>query len=208
MDYLELYYSNNVGKHPDSEMDRVKSQNIINYLIEAGVSQENILDFVENAPASQCLDVTMLPEKLWDNSLLKPDTFYYHHLLQLTSPPPQFNSMTRKETVYPYYLEMKIQFSMNELIQYAYRQLGLDYALADRKRDENALNYLLNLYDKKFEFEAIDFVLALIDTAKIEEDREFSNILEIRSYEQEVLKNFRTKIAEANLSNVNQIVWR
>jgi hypothetical protein len=213
MDFVEMYYSNVVGYYPcETDEYRIKSQNMIDYLIDAGIPTNLITKFVEEAPASDYIIPDMLPDWLWNGSLLKRNTFYYHNTLQITSKPPVFNPRTGKETVSPFFLEMKIQYVMDELIRYFYRKLNLDIVLMDKKRDIASAKYLLDRYSRVATFiEPIDFVLALIDyTHDIDDDdeRTISSILDVKNYEQEVLKMLQAKVAEATVANVNKIIWR
>jgi hypothetical protein len=212
MDFVEMYYSDVVGYYPcETDEYRIKSQKIIDYLTDAEVVTSLITKFIEEAPASDYLIPDMLPEWLWDESILKKNTFYYHNTLQITSKPPVFNPKTGIETVSPFFLEMRIQYSMDELIRYFYRKLNLDVALMDRKRDIASAKYLLDRYSRVATFiEPIDFVLALIDYANNmdEDERTLSNILDVKNNEQEVLKMLQAKVAEATVANANKIVWR
>lgn len=212
MDFVEMYYSNVVGSYPfETDEYKNKSQKTIDYLLDAGVSEELICKFIEEAPANDYIASDMLPEWLWDNSLLCKDSFYFHNILQITSKPPSFDPRTGKETVSPFFLEMKITYTMNDLIRYFYRKIGLDLMLLDTKRDSAAFKYLLDRYAKVAQFvEPIDFVLSLIDHAKsISEDgNTVRSIFDIKNYEQEVYKNLQNKVAEATLAKANKIIWR
>jgi hypothetical protein len=210
MDFVEMYYSEIVGSYPTTTDEfRIKSQKIIDYLYEAGVPENSILKFIETAPAQNYLTPDILPEWLWDNSLLSKDSFYYHNTLQITSRPPSFNPITRQEIVYPFFIEMKIVYTMEQLIRYFYRTTRLDIALIDMKRDSASFKYLLDKYQKSVSFvEPIDFILSLIDYAKDIEDNKISNIFDIKNNEQEVYKMLENKVAQASLEKVNSIVWR
>jgi len=210
MDFVEMYYSNVVGCYPcDTEEYRIKSKKIIDHLIDAGVPTNLILKFVEEAPASNYLTPDMLPDWLWDGSLLKKDTFYYHNTLQITSKPPVFNPRTGKATVYPFFLEMKIQYTMDELIRYFYSKLKVDPALIDKKRDAAAMTYLMERYKKVAPFiESIDYVLFLIDYASTDDEDQNTSILDIKKYEAEMLQTLQHKVEEATLAGANKIVWR
>lgn len=212
MDFVELYYSEVVGCYPfNTDDNRKKTQAVIDYLIDAGMSDEEIIRFVEHAPASDCLTPDLLPDWMWEGSLLKKNTFYYHNTLHILSKPPSWNPRTGKQSVDKFYMEMKIKYGMRELIRYFYRTLGVSVELMDLKRDEAGFKYLMERY-RKFEPEvqALDFVLSLIDYAKHmdEDEQSVTSILDIKRYEAQVLEISRTRAAEAALAKANAIVWR
>lgn len=212
MDFVEMYYSNVVGCYPfHTDDNRFKTQAVIDYLIDAGFSDGEILRFVENAPASDCLEPSFLPDWMWEGSLLKRDTFYYHNSLHIVSKPPSWNPRTGKQTSSRFYLEMKIKYTMMDLIRYFYRTLGVDRALLDEKRDAAAFKYLMDRY-KRFEpeIQALDFVLALVDYAKHmdEDETSVTNILDVKRYEAPALELLQNRVSEASLAKANVIVWR
>jgi len=210
MDYAEFYYSQVVGHYPfDTDVFKNKTQKVIDYLIDAGISENDILRFIEESPPKDFLTPDDLPDWLWEGSLLKKDTFYYHNTLHIKPKAPVFNPHSNKEIVEDFYLEMKIKFTMEDLINYFYDTLMISRELMDYKRDEGAFNHLLNRYDKLQFVESIDFVLALIDQCK--PTSYFStvhNVFDIRQAEAETFEMFKRMTAEAEYAKANVIVWR
>jgi hypothetical protein len=208
MDYVEMYYNLAHGCYPFSNDDnKIKSQKVIDYLKECGIEPYQIFRFIETASSMDCLSPGMLPEWLWENSLLKKDKFYYHNSLHINSQVPSWDPLAKKEVIYDFYMEMKIKYTTEELLRYAYTTLKIDCVLIDEKRDKASLGYLLGKY-QKFEFiEAIDVVLSLIDHAANQENR-VRNLLDVSQYESEVYDMLLVKVAEAKLAKANKIVWR
>lgn len=210
MDLVEFYYSNTVGCYPGEDNDfRDKTKKVVDYLEDAGVSNEKILRFLEEAPAANYLTTDMLSDWIWEDSILKREAFYYHNTLQITSKAPSFSPITGKETVYPFYLEMKINYSMNDLINYCYRKLGLDPVFLDYKKDAGSFNFLLKRYESLSFIEPVDFILSLVDYTKdMEDEQSINSVLDIRRYEQEVNKVLQSKVLNAAKAGANRIVWR
>lgn len=210
MDFVEHYYTTVLGYYPfETDCNKIKSQKIIDYLIDAGVTESEILSFVEDAPASDCLNKDMLPNWLWEGSLIKRDTFYYHNVLHIVSKPPMWNPRTQKEEVTKFFLEMKIKYTLEDLLNYYYKTFSIELALRDRKKDSGAIQYLLNRYSAIDFIEPLDFILHSIDYIKnLSEDNMITNILEINKCEQEVFSMLQCKTAQAKLSKADKIVWR
>lgn len=211
MDYAEFYYSQVVGLYPfDTDDCRIQTDKVMQHLVDAGISESDIIRFIEESPPKDCLTPDDLPDWLWEESLLKKNTFYYHNTLHIRPPAPTFNPHSQSEKVEKFYLEMKIRYTMDDLIRYFYRTLRINSELADRKKDEGSFNYLLNKYDKLEFCEAIDFVLALIDYNRPTNISAFpvQSILDITQSQQDVYDLFKRKTAEASLQKANRIIWR
>lgn len=211
MDYAEFYYSQVVGLYPfDTDDYRIQTDKVIQHLVDAGISESDILRFIEESPPKDCLTPDDLPEWLWEGSLLKKNTFYYHNTLHLRPPAPTFNPHSREVKASKFYLEMKIRYTMDDLVRYFYHTLRISTDLADKKKDEGSFNYLLNKYSKLDFCEPIDFVLALIDYNKPDNNpmSPVQGILDITQSQAEVYDALKRKAAEASLHKANQILWR
>lgn len=212
MDFIEFYYSDIVGCYPfETEDSREKVKAIIDYLIDANLSEEEILRVLEGAPTTGIITPSDLPEWLWEGQLTQKNTFYYHHTLHLSSPAPSWNPRTGVHSSTKFYLEMKIKYNVSHLVRYFYRTLNISSDLLDERRDEAAFYHLLDRY-KRFapRFEALDFVLSLIDYGKHmdEDELSISSIFDIKRYEAKVLEMFDVKVAAASHAGANVIVWR
>lgn len=210
MDLAEMYYELNCGVYssPDGDSKR-KTQKLIDYLFEAGVSLSDIIRVIEEAPKKSFLSKEDLPEWLWEKTLLKKDVFYYHHELQVISKPPSMDMRTLKINSVPFYLEMKIKFDMNSLMKYYYAKANTEPSFMDRKKDEGAMKYLLTQYERVDFIEPIDFLLTLIDYAIRETDCSTKTILQIDSlFRAEVFETVKRKTAEAKAAKANLIINR
>lgn len=207
MDYVEHYYELVHGCYPyDDDTNKDKTQKTIDYLLDCGIPQQDILKVIEEAPAADYLSPDLLPEWLWDNSLIKRDKFYFHSLLHIVSPPPMWDPRTGIETMVPFFMEMRIRFTMADLLQYYYRQIGPDPELRDIKRDTGALNHLLNSYSK-MTMDSVDFLLHVIDYARDTHDQ-IRSILDLSRYDAEVHPYMTSKMAEAKFYKADRIIWR
>lgn len=207
MDYVNFYYTNSGGKTPDDESMIRITQNTIDYLIACNFSKQEIICALLKCNCVDALTIEDLPDYLWNESLIKRGCFYYHNTLQITSSPPQYNAVLKKEIVEPYFLEIKIRYTMEDLIHYFYTTLHVDRELIDYKRDAARFDALLNKYSRFGFIESLDFVLSLIDYAKHSHSKVFS-IFDISANEAEVFDAAKRKTAEARFYGKNKIVCR
>lgn len=209
MDFVEYFYTEVCGCYPFENDDAKKeTQKVINYLIDCGISNGDIIKVIEGCKDIDVITFDCLPDWLWEDSLLEKNTFYYHSLLHMVSKPPKWDPLTGKTTVSKFYIEMMIHFSVKDVVLYFYNNFNIDPDLMDPKRDEGSAKYLLNKY--KYDFiKPIDFVLTLIDYAKnMDEERRIRNILDIGQYESDVYNHLKTIVEEAKASHSDKIVWR
>ena len=211
MEYTELYYSETVGASPgqDSEAYR-QTTAVFEYLQDAGVQDADILRFLEETPPKEDLSFDDLPEWLWEDSLLKPNTFYYHRRLHVVSPAPKYNPATGQVSQKPFSMEMIISFTLEDLADYFYEKTRFPPEMIDIKRDLGALTHLLNRYGRMGFIQDVDFVLALIDQAA-EQMKEGHKVLDIFSIENEKNIVYEKLVAQHNQAKVskrNRIVWR
>lgn len=209
MDYVEEYYSNTLGNYPFEDDDnKIKSEKVIAYLKENEIGESDLIKTIEEMPGKDYISPEMLPDWLWEDSLLERDKFYYHNTLHIKPKAPTWNPLTNEESVEEHYMEMKIKFTMDDLITYFYRELNINHELIDIAKDKGSFNFLINKY-RKFDFiEPIDFILSLIDYAKSSENMRVRSVLQIGEYESEVYDMLQAKVEQAKLEKANIIVWR
>ena len=161
-DWRELFYNSFSAGLPASEGDYERTLRTIDYMKDAGVNPSGIVSAMTACSKKKVMLREYLPDELWEGSLIERGKFYYHHILQLR-PEQFFNPLTGKEESKAFYLENLIRFTMDDLINYFMRQLGIDYELRDDKKFASQFTHLLKT---KYSFiESLDFVLALIDRA-------------------------------------------
>ena len=197
MDFYELM----VGTTP-SEEDVKNLNGCVLYLKDNNFSDREIFNILSDNKNIN-IKASELPSKYWEGSLLKPNTFYYHDKLRIMSKAPKWDPETLREITYPYFLEMKIMFTMDDLIEYFYQKTLIPVELRNRKNEEASFKYLLDKY-KVMKTEPIDFILFLIDSAK-EEDSIYK-VFDLQKYEPDVFKMFERLNIDKTIKK--EIVWR
>lgn len=120
----------------------------------------------ETYTVSDILKALRLPykkgiQKVIPDNLITSSKFYYHPELQLTPPPPTMTQLDSGEfhRVYEeFYLEIKEAFTLDDLVHYFYRRVGVLDMHTTLERDKGAFRHILKSNE-------IDFVLHLIDEA-------------------------------------------
>ena len=197
MDFYELM----VGTTP-SEEDVKNLNGCVLYLKDNNFSDREIFNILNDSKNIN-IKASELPSKYWEGSLLKPNTFYYHDKLRIMSKAPKWDPETLREITYPYFLEMKIMFTMDDLIEYFYQKTLIPVELRNRKNEEASFKYLLDKY-KVMKTEPIDFILFLIDSVK-EEDSIYK-VFDLQKYEPDVFKMFEKLNSDKTIKK--EIVWR
>ena len=190
-DYLALTYGSMID---DADiLNNIKK--IAYYLLDNKYNDSDILKYL-------ITNNTELVDSLWDGSLLKPDTFYYHEQLTIMPGPSVWNPNMKEESN-KFYLEMKIKYTIDDLLSYYYNNLLIPVELRNTKKDSKAFEHMLKQYSK-FKMQPIDFVLYLIDYSVLEGNR-ISNVFDLQKYEREVYD--KTNYIIENTINKN-IIWR
>ena len=175
--------------------DSTDVKRTVYYLHDNGFNKHDILTYLLNFGEG-------LHSILWENSLLKPDTFYYHSCLTIM-PSPSIWSPGTKEKSSKFYLEMKIKFTIDDLLNYYYNELLIPVELRNYNKDKKAFEYLLKEYTK-FKVESIDFILFLIDYNK-DEKNYIGNVFDLQKYERETYDKVNYIVEN---SIYKDIVWR
>ena len=204
---IELY--TRLGKGVYNEEYRLKTKAVIMHLVDNGFTEKEIVKVITSVKIKDFMEVTDLPDYLWEDSLLKRDTFYYNRALQIVSQPPVWNPETMKQESEPFYLEMKIRFTMDDLLDYYYNELRVNPTFRDKNKDKGALQYLLNKY-RVDNIQSIDVVLFLIEELKSTStgDINISSPLELQGLETTVITYLNNVLPNKTLNNSNKIVWR
>lgn len=169
---------------------------IIYYLLDNEYEYDFILKYL--LTYGPCLD-----DSLWDNSILKPNTFYYHNSLTIM-PGASIWNPNMKEKAPKFYLEMKIDFTIDDLLNYYYHELLIPIELRNYDKDKGAFEHLLKTYNNKFKVEAIDFILFLIDYNKKEKSY-ITNVFDLQKHERETYDKVNY-IVENSIHK--DIIWR
>ena len=203
---MDAYYRITNG-YCNEVLDKITETTLM-YLIDNKYEFKDILNILRDSKIEDCFRPESLPDYLWDNSLLKRDTYYYHNSLHITSKPPRWNAETLKVESEPFFMEMKIKFTMKDLLDYYYRTCMVDVSLRNEKRDIGAFEHLIKTYTKIIEnVEGIDIVLMLIDEAS-KASMLLSNPLKLQDMEIEVIPHCKRLTVEAKYNDANKIIWR
>lgn len=210
MNLTDYYYENKFGVYPfETDEQQIKTDKTIAYLFDIGYSEKEIISIIDECQPDHCLSYNNLPDSLWNNSLLKKDVFYYHNLLQVRSRPAMLNMKTLEFNSNPFFIEMKISFTINDLLNYFYTTTNQELSFRDEKKDIGALNFLLKSYNRIDFIEPVDFILFLIDYACKEKDCSTSSILQIDSeFKADVFELLKVKTIQAAAQNFNKIIFR
>lgn len=167
----------------------------IGYLIDNNLSDEEALYYM-------FLHHGNIENDLWKDKLTKPNTFYYHSLLRITNDVPTWNP-EEKEKTSKFFLEMKFNFNMDNLLNYYYSQLLVPVELRDYKRDSGALQHLLNKYNFS-NWDSLDFILTLIDIANTNE----TQICNVFDLEKNTKDAFERLSYICDFIKTKEIIWR
>lgn len=203
--YTDFYYTNMLGYVPSKEAE-LKSDAIFKYLIDNDLSSQEIINIMLVIPQpAEIITPDLLPDYLWKDSLIKRNTFYYHHSLHITSKPPYFDIKKKCEIKEPYFLEMKIRYTESDL--YKYYLINTNAPQLNDKRDLAALSSLVKKYDSLSFIQGLDFVLSLIDSCRYCQTKVL-NVFDISKNEADVYEELKKKTAEARLKGKDLIRWR
>lgn len=172
------------------------------YLKDNNFSEKEIFNILNDSKNIK-MKASEIPSEYWNGSLLKPNTFYYHDSLRIMSKAPKWDPETLTEITYPYFLEMKIMFTMDDLLSYYYSKTLIPVELRSRKNDVASFKYLLDKY-KVMKAEPIDFILFLIDSVKPEDS--INKVFDLQKYEPDVYKMFERLNNDKTIKK--EIVWR
>lgn len=205
MNLLDFYYYN-LGEEP-SDLEKTITEKTFSFLIDNGFLENDIIKMLKDFPAKMALEPKDLPDTLWEGSLLKRDTFYYHSELHITPPAPYWDFENDKIISNKFFLEMKIKYDIKNLISYYYRKFPKDLRLIEDKKDIGTMQFLISKYSKLSFIEPIDFILFLIDEAS-NSTNELNDMIEIRRFEEQTLKALEHKTINASAEKMNLIIWR
>ena len=204
----DYYYTYHFGYYPfDTRNEYITTDNTIKHLLDNNINGKEIYKIIKDVNAKNALAIEDLPDTLWDNSLLKKDIFYYHRELHITSNAPIYDIKNNKMISNKFFLEMKIQYTLNDLLNYYYKKIQTPIEFTNTKRDIGAFEYLLNKYEQITFIEPIDFVLSLIDCAS-NSNKMISSILDLQKYENETYEYLKKKITIAKAKKYDKIHWR
>lgn len=204
---LDFYYRSRVGRFPKDDKAVFSTKETIVYLEDNRIPGSEIRKALLDIPTgTEALHPDDLPDWLWKDSLVERGRFYFHRRLQIVSSPPKVDIFTGKAKTAPYFIEMRIRFTVNDLIEYCRRKLHIRQELQDNKRDKAAVLHLLERYRRIEAVAPLDFMLFLADHA--ERTGNVRQIVSLSSHEAEVLEEATKWKNEAHAKEKDRIVWR
>lgn len=201
------YYVLSQGIEPD-DICFNRTLATANYLKDNNFNNNEIIKIFNNI-GKETITGEDLPDELWNDSLLEKDRFYYSDIFHIKSKPPSWDPVTFTETCEEFFLEMKIKFTMNDLLFFFYDKCRVPQGLQDDKKNAGAFNHLIKKYEAFSKVPGIDYVIALINKASADIDKNFvANVFEIEEYNKEVIEHFQMVSEESDFDKSNVIVWR
>lgn len=206
---VDLFYSEVVGYYPfDTMKERNQTAATIEYLLDCGFSYGEVVDIIlkdYSKSGDEIITPDNLPDRLWNNSLIERNKFYYHHELRLTKP------LGIKKKINNY-LEMKIRFTMNDLVKYFNRAFNPE--ISDYKKTATQLEVMLKKFNSSTSLvKPIDLVLRSIDDAKKKSETTFTQIYEPWDIQkigviEQALESIKRNMAEARYAGEDKVRWR
>jgi hypothetical protein len=136
------------------------------------------------------------------DSIINTDTLYRHHELQIHSKPGGFDPATCTIIKRPYYLEMKVRYTMSNLLDYYYNKLVVPIMFRDEKRDVGAMNHLISSFKSPL-INSVDFILFVIDYVASNQYK-INNPLELKNWFQQTYEYLEQFVLSTKLELVNR----
>lgn len=183
------------------------TKNTCEYLLDCGFSSLDIVALL-NGLESGALTYESLPDRLWEGSLIKRDAFYLHHELRIESKAPEFCVRTGKVIEYPYYCEMKIRYTIEDVLKYFRSKMKpSNLALSSDEYDKTAIRQLFKQYSKLDYVEPLDVLLCSIDHHFILEP-ECMRLIDITKTNREVISSLISDMKSLEAQDRRKMVMR
>lgn len=204
---LDIYCNEVLGEDITDPKIIKNNELIINYLKESGITGNEVFKTIMGLEPTDTglIELSMLPDTLWDNSLLKKDTFYYHKELKILPPPPSMND----DKEYVFYCEMKIRYTEKDILKYFCKIYKVREDWVDENKEIGSIKFLLKQYERFSFMEPVDFILHLIDyVSSLDTNTTINSILQLRNYETELAQYLLNDTQNAERQGKNKIIWR
>lgn len=136
------------------------------------------------------------------DSIIETDTLYRHHELQIHSKPGGFDPATCTVIQRPYYLEMKVRYTMDNLLDYYYTKLVVPSMFRDEKRDIGAMKHLISNFKSPM-INSVDFILFVIDYVASNQYK-INNPLDLKNWFQNTYEYLEHFVLSTKLELVNR----
>ena len=136
------------------------------------------------------------------DSIIEANTLYRHHELQIHSKPGGFDPATCTVIKRPYYLEMKVRYTMDNLLDYYYTKLVVPLMFRDEKRDIGAMKHLISSFKSPM-INSVDFILFVIDYVASNQYK-VNNPLDLKNWFQNTYEYLEHFVLSTKLELVNR----
>jgi hypothetical protein len=203
---LDAYYNDKL-KNKYGNQNREMTSLTIDYLFDCGFSFIEIIQELYRHEEKDILPKN-LKSILWNKSLIKRDAFYLHNEVRITSEAPYYDFLKDKEIVPKFYCEMKIRYTVEDLLNYFYSKLSpLSRQLVDKKADIGAVNYFMNKFSNIDWVEPLDIILCSIDY-KLKENSEHYRIIDVCQNNKEIIEQLQSEMRELEAKDFRKAVYR
>ena len=200
------YYSLISGLEPELENFN-RTISTAKYLKDNGFNNQEIFKIFKFI-SKQKIEGEDLPKSLWNDSLLEKGVYYYHNEFHITSKPPTWNPVTFKEECEPFFMEMKIKYTIEDLRNRFYDKCKVPPGLREDKLVEGGLKHLLSKYNN-LSAQSIDYIMLMMDLADEDVDRELiTNVFDLEKYSKQAFIMLEDIVQETQVNKSNKIIWR
>ena len=200
------YYSLISGLEPELENFN-RTISTAKYLKDNGFNNQEIFKIFKFI-SKQKIEGEDLPKSLWNDSLLEKGVYYYHNEFHITSKPPTWNPVTFEEECEPFFMEMKIKYTIKDLRNRFYDKCKVPLGLREDKLVEGGLKHLLSKYNN-LSAQSIDYIMLMMDLADEDVDRELiTNVFDLEKYSKQAFIMLEDIVQEAQVNKSNRIIWR
>lgn len=203
---LDFYYGDiYCGPYIDEDVSR--TDKTISYLKDCGFSDLEITKELSRHKEAR-ITGDNLNDILWKNSLIKKGAFYLHRELRIVSQAPIFDLPTNTLKTFPFYCEMKIRYTVGDVLDYFYSKLSqLSLNLIDRKSDTKIVTFLMSKYSQVDYVEPLDIILCSIDFYT-KEHPDCYKLIDVVNDNYEVIRTLQAHMVELDSINKRQNTWR
>ena len=183
------------------------TKNTCEYLLDCGFSALEIINIL-NGLGFGALSYDVLPDRLWQGSLIKRGAFYLHRELRIESKVPEFDIKTCRVLEYPYYCEMKIKYTVEDTLKYFRSKMKPpNIALTSDEYDKNAIMQLFKQYSKLDYVEPLDVILCSIDN-HLTLDPHCTRLIDITKTNREVIASLISDMKSLEAQDRRKMVMR
>lgn len=212
MKYVDVFYTDFVGKSPDEKRVYLNTEKCINYIIDSDVNIEDLFKIFELCASQGYIDRQSIPLNFWKDNLIEKNKFYFHPYLQLTNEVVIFDYETNALQEQNEYREIKIKFTKQDLLEYAYSKLNMNKIFFQEDNDLAQLDYMYKKYSKAFaknniHCNVLDYILYLIDISH-DIHLKTQKLLNIQDFEADALEKLLSIIEIAKIKHYDQIIER